>query len=224
MKQDRGKSGGIAVRPQMFKTDPDIPLTRLDVVKITRNLPDIPPACLPVAITKPDGRTDQVFTYGSHFLWDEYDHYDPVLRSTLAWCMAHRPADRPTMLELEGLFQTALATAVFPGDDDEDRITIGELLGSPPPPRPVATPVEGTSVVTGTSSVARSRGLRSRVSTALRSIRRGTPSGTARGTPSPAGAATPPVVPTRSRSVVRVPETRDTTDEADCFNCLRRHR
>lgn len=195
-------------------------------------MPDIPPTCLPVAITKPDGRNDQVFTYGSHFLWADYDHYDPLLRSTLARCMAHRPVDRPSMLELEALLEVALRSGTFPSDADADRIAVGELLGSPPPPRAAASVVEGTAVVAGTSSVsvARSLGLRSRMSTALRSIRRGRGTSSARqgGMPpsSPpssfAARAATPAVSTGSLYVVRVPEIRETTDECECFNCFRR--
>lgn len=64
-----------------------------------------------------------------------FTHIDQSLRETVAWCMAHRPADRPEMLELEGIFRTAMQRN-FPNEHEaEHRETISGLLNSPPPPR-----------------------------------------------------------------------------------------
>lgn len=48
----------------------------------------------------------------------------------IAWIMAHRPADRPSMLDL----QTVLLTGVGRNFDEEGRTSIEELLNSPQPP------------------------------------------------------------------------------------------
>lgn len=103
--------------------------------QITQWKPDIPPECVQVVITKPTipPITHQVFTYGSHLLLnDEFSYYDTSLRATVAWCMAHRPRDRPTMLEIQDIFRRALVQ-VYQGDDDDDRSSIRELLETPPP-------------------------------------------------------------------------------------------
>lgn len=66
--------------------------------KITQYQPQVPPECLRVQIIKPGGVTDTIYTYGSELLDEDlYGHYDLPLRSTVAWCLAHRPEDRPKM-------------------------------------------------------------------------------------------------------------------------------
>ncbi|KKY35551.1 putative serine threonine protein kinase [Diaporthe ampelina] len=123
---------------------------RLMTIMITRMLPDVPPACTQGRITKPDGTAQTVWTYSGHLLGSEFDHYDPLLRSTVAWCMAHRPADRPGILELERLIAAAAAVDRS-GAEAEGRVSIASLLGEPPaaaqdpppapaPPRPAAGP------------------------------------------------------------------------------------
>lgn len=108
---------------------------QLTQIQITQKQPDIPPECIQISITKPTQpqQTDQVFTYGSHLILDpSYDHLDPSLRATVAWCMAHRPVDRPDMLVLEAIIRNALKTN-FPDDDNDNRDAISVLLNSPAP-------------------------------------------------------------------------------------------
>lgn len=114
-------------------------------LQITQLVPDIPPTCVRATIAKPTGVVEEVFTYGSHLLGPgRYDHYDPALRATVAWCMAHRPGDRPTMVELEGVIQAAIARG-SPTDNDEDRSSVRWLLTNPPPP-PQSSDTDSTLV------------------------------------------------------------------------------
>lgn len=99
-------------------------------------MPDIPPTCVEAEISKPTGEVERVFTYGSHLLADQYDHYDRSLRNTVAWCLAHRPRDRPTMRELDRVLRAAMRMEYALDADETARRTIGDLLCSPPPPRP----------------------------------------------------------------------------------------
>lgn len=84
-----------------------------------------------------------MFTYGGHLLEESFNHYDATLLSTVAWCMAHRPRERPTMLELEAILKDAIAREYPEEDDDDTRLTIRELLDSPSPPIPPPPHVEG---------------------------------------------------------------------------------
>lgn len=73
-----------------------------------------------------------IWTYAGHLVSPEYDRYDPLLRSTVAWCLAHRPMDRPQILELETLLMAAVAVDRS-ATEGPDRTTIASLLGSVPP-------------------------------------------------------------------------------------------
>lgn len=48
----------------------------------------------------------------------------------IAWIMAHSPGKRPTMPELEDI----LMKAVRKDYGEDDRTSVAEILGSPPPP------------------------------------------------------------------------------------------
>lgn len=89
-----------------------------------------------VDVTIADGSMKNIPTYIAPLLTDPaIDGYDPLLVDTIAWCMAHKPADRPTMQELE----QRISSNVFKDWSDEDdtgRLTIRDLLAMPPPPRP----------------------------------------------------------------------------------------
>lgn len=92
---------------------------------------------------KPNGVTEKIFTYGSRLLDDErYGRYDRDIRITIAWCMAHRPRDRPTMVELSAIFNDALQRTAGEFDSPLEgfRATIPQLLNNPPPQRPPAGP------------------------------------------------------------------------------------
>lgn len=106
-------------------------LTRNAHTKITRMIPDVPPTCTRSRITKPGGTTQMIWTYSGHLVGEEFAHYDPLLRSTVAWCMAHRPADRPGILELERLITDAVAVDRSE-TEAEGRVPIRELLEVPP--------------------------------------------------------------------------------------------
>lgn len=69
--------------------------------------------------------------YGGYVLDEKFDHYDRGLRMAITWAMAHSPANRPSMLEL----QEVLMKGVRGEYGEEDRTSIAELLRSPPPPR-----------------------------------------------------------------------------------------
>jgi hypothetical protein len=71
-----------------------------------------------------------IWTYAGHLLDPEFDHYDRLLRSTVAWCMAHRPSDRPGIRVLEGLIMSAVAHDRSAAEA-EGRVSIAELLGEP---------------------------------------------------------------------------------------------
>ncbi|POS69723.1 hypothetical protein DHEL01_v211885 [Diaporthe helianthi] len=106
---------------------------RLMTIIITGMLPDVPPTCTQRSIrVQPDGTTRMIWTYAGHLLDPEFDHYDPLLRSTVAWCMAHRPADRPDIDLLEGLLTNA-AAADRSAAEAQGRVSIAELLGVPAP-------------------------------------------------------------------------------------------
>lgn len=86
-----------------------------------------------------DGTTLQVLTFAGSLLSDDFMHYDGLLRSTVARCMAYRPGDRPSMLELE---RTILSATTFwdsfPRPDgtpspDAGHIGIAEIMGIAPP-------------------------------------------------------------------------------------------
>lgn len=62
--------------------------------------------------------------------------YDPLIIDTVAWCMAHKPGDRPTMIELEQRLSSNVLGRDWSDEDVDGRITIRELLARPPPPRP----------------------------------------------------------------------------------------
>lgn len=72
-----------------------------------------------------------IWTYSGRLVDNEFDHYDPLLRSTVSWCMAHRPADRPGILELERLITDAVAVDRSE-TEAEGRVSIRELLVAPP--------------------------------------------------------------------------------------------
>lgn len=103
-----------------------------------------------VDIVKLNGVTEKIFTYGSRLLNDErLGAYDRDIRNTIAWCMAHRPADRPTMVELSAIFTDALQKTAgeLNGPLEAFRTTIPQLLDSPPPQRPTAGPEPGSPPV-----------------------------------------------------------------------------
>lgn len=129
-------------------------------------IPNVPPTCTQSEITKPDGTTQMIWTYSGHLLGEQFDHYDPLLRSTVAWCMAHRPADRPGILELERLITDAVAVDRSAAEA-EGRVSIRELLGAPPaaptqvpsavqdpPAAPPAPAAAGTAGPSGTAGPA----------------------------------------------------------------------
>ncbi|KAH8747958.1 hypothetical protein F5883DRAFT_653369 [Diaporthe sp. PMI_573] len=97
---------------------------------ITQNAYDRPPSGTIETISGLLDNDFDVFTYGGHVLDQAYDHYDRGLRMAITWIMAHTPGRRPTMMQL----QDALITGVNKFIDEEGRVSIGELVGSPPPP------------------------------------------------------------------------------------------
>lgn len=108
-------------------------------LQITTAQPDIPPDCVQADIMKPNGVTSQIFTYGSRILDDDkFGAYDSDLRHTIAWCMAHRPGDRPEMAELAAIFDNAIRRTAREFDEplEEFRTSVPQLLNSPPPQRP----------------------------------------------------------------------------------------
>lgn len=68
--------------------------------------------------------------YGGYVLDEAFDHYDRGLREAVAWIMAHSPTKRPTMMQLQDILATGNAR-VF---DEQERVSIAELLGAPPQP------------------------------------------------------------------------------------------
>ncbi|KAK7727623.1 hypothetical protein SLS63_007065 [Diaporthe eres] len=68
--------------------------------------------------------------YGGYVLDEAFDHYDRGLREAVAWIMAHSPTKRPTMMQLQDILATGSAK-VF---NEQERVSIAELLGAPPQP------------------------------------------------------------------------------------------
>ncbi|KAH8759467.1 hypothetical protein F5883DRAFT_525037 [Diaporthe sp. PMI_573] len=97
---------------------------------ITQNAYDRPPSGTTETISGLLDNDFDVLTYGGHVLDQAYNHYDRGLRMTIAWIMAHSPGKRPTMMQL----QDVLVTGVNKVIDEEGRVSIGELVESPPPP------------------------------------------------------------------------------------------
>ncbi|CAN8103641.1 unnamed protein product [Discula destructiva] len=111
-------------------------VARLMAIMINQYQPDIPPECMRTTIIKPDGISDVIWTYGSDLLDDSlYGQYDLTLRTTVAWCLAHRPRDRPTMDEMEQALVDGIARKYAAEDQDARWVTIAELLDVPAPAR-----------------------------------------------------------------------------------------
>ncbi|KAL1851748.1 hypothetical protein Daus18300_012433 [Diaporthe australafricana] len=113
---------------------------RLMTIIITQNQPQVPPDCVWADVTVADGTQRNIPTYGAPLLFNnDLSHYDPLLLNTICWCMAHRPGDRPRMLELEQRI-TRQVNRDWSGEDVTDRVTIRDLLIQPPAPRATAAP------------------------------------------------------------------------------------
>lgn len=106
----------------------------MKILQLTQHQALVPPDCIWHEVTIGDGSKKRIPTYANPLVNDEaMQVYDPLLVDTLAWCMAHRPGDRPTIFELEQRIVTAVARD-WSQEDETDRISIRQLLSMPPPP------------------------------------------------------------------------------------------
>lgn len=106
-------------------------------LQLTQNQAYVPPDCVWTDVTIGDGTKKRIPTYVAPLLTDPViAGYDPLIVDTVAWCMAHKPRDRPTMLELEERLFANTMSRDWAQEDESGRITIRELLARPPPPRP----------------------------------------------------------------------------------------
>lgn len=106
-------------------------------VQLTQQQAQVPPDCVWTDVTIADGSKKRIPTYVAPLLTEPaVQGYDPLIIDTIAWCMAHKPGDRPTMVELEQRLFTNVINREWSQEDENKRITIRELLARPPPPRP----------------------------------------------------------------------------------------
>lgn len=106
-------------------------------MQLTQQQAQVPPDCVWVDVTIADGSKKKIPTYIAPLLTEPaVQGYDPLIIDTIAWCMAHKPGDRPTMVELEQRLFTNVMNRDWSQEDEKKRITIRELLARPPPPRP----------------------------------------------------------------------------------------
>ncbi|KAK2609855.1 hypothetical protein N8I77_003332 [Diaporthe amygdali] len=102
----------------------------------TNYLPIVPPDCVTASVTVGDGSKKDMPTYSVPLQSNiNLARYDPLLMDTVSWCMAHRPGDRPTMLQLEQRIRSAVDRD-WSTEASAGRVTIKELLSDPPAPRP----------------------------------------------------------------------------------------
>lgn len=106
-------------------------------MQLTQNQAQVPPDCVWTDVTIADGTKKNIPTYVAPLLTDPaVGGYDPMIMDTVAWCMAHKPSDRPTMMELERRLFANVMMRDWNREDQRDRITIRQLLARPAPPRP----------------------------------------------------------------------------------------
>lgn len=90
-----------------------------------------------------DEPTSAEWTYGGFLLETDWDDTDITLRNVVARCLCDDPRRRPTMLELEALFEARRAQGeVRPGEFDEAKKWSWKFFGGgPPAERPEPAPV-----------------------------------------------------------------------------------
>lgn len=105
---------------------------------MTLSLPDEPPLARPYNF-RIDRQSLSGWTYGHHLL-SEYnaaliDQFSAELRNTVAWCMEHNPAERPGLNRLGQIIERNNGLHLPGQSDGETRTLVGNLLGTPLPPR-----------------------------------------------------------------------------------------
>lgn len=94
-----------------------------------------------------DEPTYPEWTYGGYLLESDWDDTDIVLRNVVARCLCDDPSRRPTMQELESLFEARRAMdEIRPGEFDEAKKWSLKFFGGEPP---AATTPEPTPVPSG---------------------------------------------------------------------------
>lgn len=91
-----------------------------------------------------DEPTYPEWTYGGYLLESDWDDTDIVLRNVVARCLCDDPSRRPTMQELESLFEARRAMdEIRPGEFDEAKKWSLKFFGGEPPAEttPEPTPV-----------------------------------------------------------------------------------
>lgn len=91
-----------------------------------------------------DEPTYPEWTYGGYLLESDWDDTDIVLRNVVARCLCDEPSRRPTMQELESLFEARRAMdEIRPGEFDEAKKWSLKFFGGEPPAEttPEPTPV-----------------------------------------------------------------------------------
>lgn len=91
-----------------------------------------------------DEPTYPEWTYGGYLLESDWDDSDIVLRNVVARCLCDDPSRRPTMQELESLFEARRAMdEIRPGEFDEAKKWSLKFFGGEPPAEttPEPTPV-----------------------------------------------------------------------------------
>ncbi len=86
------------------------------VCMMTLHYPYQPP--IPGPLDVPNPKKPRITSYGANLFSGCWENVDPELRHIVAWCMAHDPADRPS---LEYVLNDAIAhnnRRPKPGEDD----------------------------------------------------------------------------------------------------------
>lgn len=110
------------------------PVLTNSFAQLTQQQAQVPPDCIWHEVTIGDGSKRRIPTYANPLVNDDaLQGYDPLLIDTVAWCMAHMPGDRPTMVELEQRIVSAV-NRDWSQEDESDRASIRQLLSMPPPP------------------------------------------------------------------------------------------
>lgn len=86
-----------------------------------------------------------IVTYGNVLYNGMWDHIDPQLRGIVNWCMAHNPADRPSLEHLLAHAQTFWPRVPPPGEDDLRIHTWlqDQVLSAPTLRQEIADPLNG---------------------------------------------------------------------------------
>ncbi|KAK0657962.1 hypothetical protein B0T16DRAFT_402809 [Cercophora newfieldiana] len=88
-------------------------------------------------LVDPAGNRRKAWSVGVYVMQDKFSHIDLGLRGLVMRCLAYKPADRPTMKELEDILDIYVNTRAGPAnkEDQDAQEWAKNIFAGPPPPR-----------------------------------------------------------------------------------------